>query len=56
VRTDRSAGVVASVAVAAAAAARRRPAVLSHAAPARRRVDRSTGEARGAALALRRWR
>jgi anti-anti-sigma factor len=55
VRADRSAGVVASVA-AAAAAARRRPAVRSHPTPTRRRVDRSTGEARGAVLALRRWR
>lgn len=53
-RTDRSAGVGASVA--AAAAARRRSAVPSHPAPARRPVDRSTREARGAELALRRWR
>ena len=54
VRVERSAGVVPSVA--AAAAARRRPVVSRHPAPTRRRVDRSTGEARGASLALRRWR
>jgi anti-anti-sigma factor len=53
VRADRSAGVGSSVA---AAAARRRPSVPEHPAPFRRRVDRSTGEARGATLALRRWR
>ena len=47
-----SAGVGSSV----AAAARRRPTVPAHPAPFRRRVDRSTGEARGTALALRRWR
>ena len=52
--TDRSAGVVPSVA--AAAAARRRPTVPSHPVPMRRRVDRTTSEARGAVLALRRWR
>jgi anti-anti-sigma factor len=55
VRADRSAGVGSSVA-AAAAAARRRSAVPFHPAPTRRRVDRSTGEARGTVLALRRWR
>ncbi len=55
VRADRSAGVVPSVA-AAAAVARRRPAVPRHPAPTRRRADKSTGEARGASLALRRWR
>ena len=54
VRADRSAGVVPSVA--AAAAARRRSAVPFHPAPVRRRVDRSTDGARGATLALRRWR
>jgi anti-anti-sigma factor len=53
-RADQSAGVVPSVA--AAAAARRRASVPRHPAPTRRRVDRSTGEARGASLALRRWR
>ena len=36
--------------------ARRRSAVPFHPAPTRRRVDRSTGEARGTVLALRRWR
>jgi hypothetical protein len=54
VRADRSAGVVPSLA-AAAYADRRRP-VSAHPAPARRRVDSSTGEARGTVVALRRWR
>jgi anti-anti-sigma factor len=54
VRADRSAGVVPSVA--AAAAARRRPAAQRYAAPTRRRSERPTGEARGASLAVRRWR
>jgi anti-anti-sigma factor len=53
VRADRSAGVVPSLA-AAAYADRRRP-VSAHPAPARR-VDSSTGEARGTVVALRRWR
>jgi len=53
VRADRSAGVVPSVAAAAAA---RRRSTLSHPAPVRRRVDRSTDGTRGATLALRRWR
>ena len=58
-RAERPAGVVSAgvvPSVAAAAAARRRPAMPRHPAPTRRRVDRSTGEARGASLALRRWR
>jgi len=54
VRANSSAGVVPSVA--AAAAARRRPALLRHPVPTHRRIDRSTGGARGASLALRRWR
>jgi anti-anti-sigma factor len=53
VRADRSAGVVPSLA-AAAYADRRRP--FAHPAPARRRVDSSTGEERGTVVALRRWR
>jgi anti-anti-sigma factor len=53
-RIGRSAGVVPSVA--AAAAARRRPAVPPRSAAARRRPETSTGEARKAPLALRRWR
>jgi anti-anti-sigma factor len=55
VRVDRSAGVVPSVA-AAAAAGRRRSAVPAHPAPSGRRADKAAGGARGASLALRRWR
>jgi anti-anti-sigma factor len=54
VRADRSAGVVPSVA-AAAVADRRRP-LPRRPAPTRRRVDSSTGDARGDVVVLRRWR
>ncbi len=53
-RSDRSAGV--GPGVAAAAAERRRPRMPARPARAGRRVDPPTGDARGAVVALRRWR